>query len=223
MKKTIRPTYPKEFSIGVLLLTFIVTCFLAEQVFVSSIHELKNNLRDLIGIGLIGCAVVMMLLIMWEEILFPVKLKTTHGGIVFRNRKTKLKVQILLYSLMVAIFVYVYLNFEVNLIRYIFWAIFCLVPPVVEKIFTGINNFKDYLELTRESIDYKNNEKEGHYKIDTIKHIDIITDVTTFKKKIELTFKDNTTITIDLDEMELEEFYDSITKFINSHYKELLK
>ena len=121
MKKIIRPTYPKEFSVGLLLLMFITSCFLAQQIFVVSIHDLKldENNHIYFGMFLVSSALIIMILIMWEEILFPVRLKEIDGGIVFRNRQTKLRTQVIMYCCIPLIFIYVYLEFDVKLFRFI--------------------------------------------------------------------------------------------------------
>ncbi len=223
MRKIIRPTYPKEFSIGILLLVFIISCFLAQQIFVVSIHDLKENTDVFLGIFLIGVAVVMMVLIMWEEILFPIKLKEVDGGIIFRNRVAKLRTQILMYLFIPLIFGFVYFTYEVNHVRFLLWLLGCMVPPVLDKIVSGIKNLHDFLQLTDDKIEYKNNEKEGHFNTTDIQYIEILSDDKSEAKKMQLTFKDNTSVCIDLDEMELDAYYNTIDKFVASHYKHLVK
>lgn len=223
MKKIIRPTYPKEFSIGLLLLVFIVSCFLAQQIFIVSIHDLKQNTDVFLGIFLVGFAVVIMVLIMWEEILFPIKLREVQGGILFQNRLSKLRTQIMMYCCIPAIFAFIYFQYEVKPLRFALWAMACMIPPVIEKIISGIKNQKDFLQLTDEKIEYKNNEKEGHFDTKDIHHIAVLTDDKSESKKMELIFKNHTSVVIDLDEMELDAFYDTIDKFVVSHYKHLIK
>lgn len=223
MKKLIRPTYPKEFSVGLLLLIFITSCFLAEQVFVGSIHDLKENKDVFIGMFLISAAVIIMILIMWEEILFPVRLKEIQGGILFRNRQSKLRVQVIMYCCIPVIFLYVYLNYDVNMLRFLAWAAVCMLPPVMDKIASGVNNYEDFLLLTDTSLEYKNNEKQGSYLIENIIHITIVKDERSVMTKIQLLLKNGNDVQIDLDEMELEAFYESINIFISTHYKDLVK
>jgi len=224
MGKIIRPTYPKEVSIGVLILIFIFSYLLSHQIFDVRVHELKENKHVYYGMFLVSIAVVTMVLIMWEEILFPIKIKEIEGGgMIFRNHRTKLKVQLLIYLTIPAIFTFIYLEYEVNHVRFIIWAAVCMIPPVIEKIFSGINNYNDYLKLTYKKIEYKNNEKEGSFKLGELQHVAIVEDERKVIHKIELLLKNNDTVFIDLDEMELDDFYDSIDTFINTHYKQLLK
>lgn len=223
MRKLIRPTYPKEFSIGLLLLIFVIACFLSLQIFVVPIHDLNENKDVYVGMLLASFAVIIMVLIMWEEILFPIKLKEIPGGIEFRNHKSKLRVQIMMYCCIPVIFIFIYLNFEIKFFRFLFWAIVCMVPPVLEKIVSGINNLQDFLQLTVEKIHYKNNEKEGDFKTSDIIQISILSEDKSLINKIELFFKDGSSVIIDIDEMELEAFYVFIYKFIVTNYKHLLK
>lgn len=222
MKKLIRPTYPQEFSVGLVLLIFIISCFLAGQVFVVSIHDLKENTEVLLGIFLVSIAVIIMVLIMWEEILFPVKLKKIDGGIIFRNRKEKLRIQILMYCCIPVIFLYVYVNYDIRPLRFFAWAAVCMVPPIMDKILSGVNNYQDFLQLTNSSVEYKNNEKEGRFPIGNLMTITIIKDERNVMSKIQLLLKNGNNVTIDLDEMELEAFYESIEMFISTEYKDLL-
>jgi hypothetical protein len=223
MGKIIRPTYPKEVSIGVLLLIFIFSYLLSHQIFDVRVHELKENKHVYYGMFLVSIAVIIMVLIMWEEILFPIKIKEIKDGMIFRNHRTKLKAQLLIYCSIPAIFVFIYLEYEVNHVRFIIWAAICMVPPVIEKIFSGINNYNDFLKLTTRKIEYKNNEKEGSFRVGKIQHVEIIKDERKVIHKIQLVFKNNDAVTIDLDEMELDDFYDSIDTFITTHYAPLLK
>lgn len=223
MKKIVRKTYPLEFSVGLLLLIFITSCFLAQQIFVVSIYDVKDSHSDFLGILLISFAVILMILIIWEEILFPIRVKEVKGGILFSNRKKKLKVQLLMYTCIPLIFAYVYLTYEVKLIRFILWAAVCISAPILEKLVSGIKNFNDFLLLTDDHIEYKNNEKEGRFNISDIKHITILTEERLVSKKMLLEFTDNTSITIDLDEMEVDEYYNTIDKFVNKHYEHLVK
>jgi len=222
MKKLIRPTYPKEFSVGLLLLIFIITCFLSQQLFDVSIYDLKQKHDVLVGMFLVSTAIIIMVLIMWEEILFPIKLQEIDGGLLFRNRKSKLRIQLIMYCCMPVIFVYVYLQYDIKLFRFILWAAVCLVPPVLEKIISGVNNYEDFLKLTDSTIEYKNNEKEGAVQIADVLSITILKDEDGIINKIQLLLKNSNTLTIDLDEMELEAFYTSISLFISTRYKHLL-
>jgi hypothetical protein len=223
MGKIIRSTYPAGFSIGVLLLIFIIATFLSHQIFEVPIHDLDQNINVYYGMFLVGVAVIIMTLIMWEEILFPIKLKAVDGGLVFRNHRTKLKAQVLIYFSIPAIFTFIYFEYEVNHIRFFLWAAACMIPPVIEKIFSGLNNYNDYLQLTSEKIEYKNNEKVGSFKLKDLQSIAVINDERNIIQKIQLIHKNDAEVIIDLDEMELEAFYSSISKYITTNYKHLLK
>jgi len=220
MKKIIRPTYPIEFSLGLLALIFFIALFLSLQVFSTPTHGLNENKEVYFGMFLVSFAVVIMVVIMWEEILFPIKIKELSHGFVFRNRRKKLKVQALIYCAIPAIFSFVYFNFEINLFRFAIWAAACIILPLAEKIISGINNYNDFLTLTDKKIEYKNNRKEGVFDLDKIVQIIIINDDQGVMKKIQLLFKNTNTITIDLNEMELFAFYDQIYVFIKTHYKD---
>jgi hypothetical protein len=223
MGKIIRSTYPAEFSIGILILIFGIAGLLSHQIFDSSFYGPDEEESVYFGMFMVSIAVVIMVLIMWEEILFPISLKEVDGGMMFRNHRTKLKVQLLIYLSIPAIFTFIYLEYEVNHIRFWIWAAVCMVPPVLEKIFSGINNYNDFLRLTNEFIEYKNNEKEGVYEIKTVESIQILNDERNIIEKLKVTFKNSETLIIDLDEMELEDFYYAIDHYIKTHYPHLLK
>ena len=97
-----------------------------------------------------------------------------------------------------------------------------MIPPIIEKIISGINNYNDFLRLTTSEIEYKNNEKEGCFKIEEIKNLSIVKDKDGFIKKINIIFLTDQELIIDLDEMELEAFYTSIIRYITVKYKNLL-
>ncbi len=222
MRKTIRQTYPAEFSIALLLLIFVLSYFLSQQIFTIPFHKLKHNKHIYVGMFLAAFAVLVMILIIWEEILFPINIKLVKGGMVFRNHRTKLIAQLLIYLTIPSTFVYLYLKYEVNHMRFFIWAAICVFSPVIEKIMSGLTNYNDFLKLTTKEIEYKNNEKEGHFDVDHIRHMKVIKDGRNILQKIELEFTNHDPVTIDLDEMELEAFYDHIDNFISIRYKHLL-
>lgn len=220
--KLVRSSHPAESNVLLLSYIFLTTCFFSYQMFGVSFKELLHWQKVYIGMFLTGAAVSIMVAIVWEEMLFSIKAIKVNGGMVFRNHRTKLKTQIFLYSLIPAIFCFIYFNFEVNLTHFCVWAAICMIPPVVEKIVSGINNYNDFLKLTRNDIAYKNNEKEGSFDTKDVQNITIIDDTKKIEKKILLQFRNKDLVTIDLHEMELDAFYDSIDKFIKSEYKHLL-
>jgi len=223
MGKIIRPRYSIEISIGVLLLIFALSCFLAFQIFDIKGPELNVGKNIYPGIVLVSIAVLIMVLVLWEEFLFPVKVKPEGDGMVFRNHGTKLKTQILIYLLIPVIFVFVYIEYEVNLVRFLIWAAICIGAPVAGKLISGIKNYNDFLKLNNDSIEYKNNEKEGIFLLKDIQHIILVKDERKVLHKIQLVLTNNNEVLIDLDEMELEAFISSIDKFINAHYNNLVK
>jgi hypothetical protein len=217
MGKTIRPTYPLEISIGLLLLIFVLSLFLSGQVF-----ETQKGETVYFGMTLVSLAVIIMVLILWEEFLFPVKATPVEGGLLFRNHRTKLKIQVLFYFTIPLIFAYIYFNYEVNLIRFIIWAGICMIIPIVGKLFSGINNYNDFLKLTKDKIEYKNNEKTGAYNLQELYRIHLVKDERNVLHKIQLTTNGDQQVLIDLDEMELDAFFEVILKFVQENYKTLL-
>jgi len=223
-KKTlIRRTYLPEVSIGILLLMFVIAYFLSHQIFEVRLHDLDEDNGVYFGMFLVTVALLNMVMIMWEDLLFPIRIKEIEGGAIFRNHRTKLKVQALIYCTIPAIFTFIYFEYEVNHIRFFIWVIVCMLPPIVDKLISGINNYNDFLTLTDKTIEYRNNNKEGHFMVEDIQHMTIIKDERKVIEKIQLLFKGNHTVTIDLDEMELDAFYHAIFKYIISHYEHLLK
>ena len=219
MSKTIRKTYPLDFSIGVLVIIFGLVFFLSGQLFDSRQPEVESLLQsNYVGQFLVSVATMVMILILWEEVLFPVKVKPVEDGLLFRNHETKLKVQALIYLIIPVIIVYVYLNFEVSTFRYFGWAGICLVLPVVGALVSGINNYNDFLKLTTSHIEYKDNEREGSIELGSISKIKILKDEKKYAHKLQLELKEGEPLVIDLDEMELEAFYEAIEEYITTTY-----
>jgi len=212
-----------EFSIGLLLLVFALSFFLSGQIFQARGYTLNEG-RDIHpGMFLVSCAVVLMLLVLWEEFLFPVKVKAEGKSVIYRNHRNKLKKQLLIYLIIPVIFVFLYFEYEVNLLRFIIWSAVCVVSPVAGKLISGINNYNDFLKFTNDTIEYKNNEKTGIFKLSELQQIILVRDQRNVLHKIQLLTTDNNTVVIDIDEMELEAFYASIDKFVIAHYKDLVK
>ena len=221
MGKIIRPRYPVEFSVGLLLLIFGLSLFFSHEIFrIPGVHP---DERMYFGMFLVSSAIIIMLLVLWEEFLFPVKVKAIEKGLVFRNHRNKLKVQALIYIIIPVIFVFIYLNYQVNLVPFVVCAAICILAPVMGKLISGIKNYNDFLKLTKESIEYKNNKEVGSFVLTDIREIVLIKDERNVLHKIQLFTNANHEVTIDLDEMELEEYYHSINKFISVYYRNLLK
>jgi hypothetical protein len=220
MAKIIRSTYPKEFSIGLLLLIFALSSFLSAQIFRVTWHQVLEGNKVIYGMLAIGFAVVIVALILWEEFLFPVHLKPAADEVTFRNHRTKLKVQVFIYFGIPVIFGLIYYFYEVNHIRFFIWATICTVVPVAGKLISGIKNYNDFLKLTDDTIEYKNNEEEGVLHVKDIQQIVLIKDETKVLHKIQL-LMNNSEVTIDLDEMELEAYYKTIEEYMAIHYSSL--
>ena len=224
MAKIIRSTYPAQFSIGLLLLIFAIAFFLSSQVFDVTWKILIDGTTNVyFGMFLVSSGVIIMVLILWEEFLFPIKFKPEAASVIFSNHRNKLKTQVLIYCAIPVIFLFTYLEYEVNHIRFFIWAGICILVPVAGKLISGIKNYNDFLKLTNESIEYKNNAAVGLFRINDIRHIELIKDERNILHKIKLELVNTNQITIDLDEMELEDFYVLIDKSIALHYPNLLK
>ena len=223
MAKVIRHTYPIEFSVGLLLLIFVLSSFLSSQIFEVSWRELMSGNEVLWGMFLVGVAVVIMALILWEEFLFPVHIKPAGDHVVFKNHQTKLKTQIFIYCAIPAIFIFIYLKYPISHIRFFIWGGICVIVPVAGKLLSGIKNYNDFLKLTNDAIEYKNNEKEGVLQVKEIQGITLLKDERKVLHKVQVAMTNDRQVIIDLDEMELEAYYESINQFIVLHYKNLLK
>lgn len=223
MAKIIRPTYPLEFSIGLLLLIFVLSAFISFEIFNTSWHAIMDGDGPILGMALSGTAVVIMALILWEEFLFPVRLKPIADEIIFRNHFTKLKTQILIYCAIPAIVIFIYFNYEVSPLAFFVWAGICMVTPVAGKLMSGIKNYNDFLKFTDAAISFKNNEKEGVLRVSDISDISLIKDDANVLHKVKVHMANGNDVVIDLDEMELEAYYQTIEMFITGHYKTLLK
>ncbi len=220
MAKVIRKTLPLEVSIGLLLLIFAMAYLLSGQIFASTAANESRNVY--LGMFLASTAVIIMVVVLWEELLFPVKIKPDQGEVVFRNHRTKLKIQVLIYFTIPLIFVYIFLNYDLNQVRFSIWAAIGVILPVAAKLISGIKNYNDFLKLTDQFISYKNNEKEGSFLVNQIKQISLIKDERKVLHKLELKFNNSEIIVIDLDEMELEAFLDTIESYITIHFRKLL-
>lgn len=223
MAKTIRRTYPIEFSIGLLLLIFLLATFLSFEILDVRWHEIREGNGPILGMALAGIAVVIMALILWEEFLFPVRIKPNKDQVVFRNHFTKLKTQVLMYCVIPVIVVFIYYNYKIRHFQFFVWAGICLISPVAGKLISGLKNYNDFLKLTNDAIEYKNNKKESVLRVSEIKEIILIKDEANFLCKVQVVMVNNNQVTIDLDEMELEAYYHTIEEFIKGHYKTLVK
>ena len=223
MAKIIRPAYPLEFSIGLILLIFAVSSFLSFEIFDVKWHQVMEGGRPLLGMVLAGLAVVIMSLIMWEEFLFPVRVKPIQNEIIFRNHFTKLKTQVAIYCAIPAIVAFVFFTYTVSYVPFFIWASICIVTPLVGKLISGIKNYNDFLKISDDAIAYKNNEKEGVLPLRDVKEIVLIRDEDDVLHKIQVWLRNDNSVVIDLDEMELEAYYHTIDEFVQGHYKPLLK
>ena len=223
MAKLIRPTYPKEFSLGLLLLIFVLSGFLSSQIFKAHWRDVLDGSEVLFGMFLVGIAVVIMVLILWEEFLFPIHIKPTEHEVVFRNHRTKLKTQALIYFALPIIFAFIYFSYEINHVRFLLWASVCIIAPVAGKLISGIKNYNDFLKLTDNTIEYKNNAEEGVFPVKEIQRITLIKDENEILHKVQVGMISGNQIIIDLDEMELEAYYKIIQIFILGHYNDLVK
>jgi hypothetical protein len=224
MAKVIRSTYPIEFSVGLLILIFVLSFFLSSQLFYVHWRELMDGTNVYAGMFLISAAVIIMVLILWEEFLFPIRVKPSDDGLVFHNHRTKLNAQLLIYLLIPAIFIFVYyyLPDRINIVRFIIWAAICTGMPVVVRLASGIKNYNDFLKLTNTLIEYKNNQKTGIFYIKDILRIVPVRDEKQLLHKVEVVTAQHGAVIIDLDEMELEAFLGAIDQFIKTHYASLM-
>lgn len=222
MAKLIRKTYPKEVSIGLLLLVFVITAFLSHQIFEGHAATLNAGKNTYLGAVMVASAVVIMMLVLWEEFLFPIHVKLDGEEIIFRNHRSKLKKQALIFCLIPIIFSAIYVLYAVNLVGFIIWAGICIISPIAGKLISGIKNYNDFLKLTDDTIEYKNNEKEGVYELKHVQQIVLIKDEGKVLHKIQLVLSNGQSVLIDLDEMEIEAFYISIDEYLNTHYKTLV-
>lgn len=223
MAKLIRKTYPKEVSIGLLLLVFVITAFLSHQIFEGRAAVLNEGKNTYLGAVMIGSAVVIMMLVLWEEFLFPVHVKFEGKAVVFSNHRSKLKKQMAIFLLIPVIFAAVYVLYAVNIIGFIIWAGICIISPIAGKLISGIKNYNDFLKLTDDTLEYKNNEKEGVYELKNVQQIVLMKDETNILHKIQLVLTSGQAVLIDLDEMEIDAFCVSIDEYFNAHYKDKVR
>ncbi|MEQ8239108.1 MAG: heavy metal transporter [Cyclobacteriaceae bacterium] len=222
MKKLIKSKLPTEYGIGILMLLFGLTFFLSGRLFEHSLSNQSNASNNYFGMFLASLVVIAVVLILWEEVLFPIKITHTKEEVVFRNHRSKLKIQVLLYLIIPVTIGYLILYFDINLFFFAPWAIVCLVIPVAGKLVSGINNYHDFLRLTDDVLEYKNNEKIGAFKVVDILAMKLIQDEDKILSKLQLSLTDQSQVVIDLDEMELEEFYESIEEYITQHFADKL-
>lgn len=222
MAKIIRPTYPIEFSIGLLLLIFVLSGFLSFEIFSVQWQDIVDGGTPVIGMVLAGTAVVVMSLILWEEFLFPIRVKPEKEQIVFRNHFTKLKTQVAIYCTIPVIVCVIFVLYKVSLVPFLIWAVICLVTPL-GKLISGIHNYNDFLKITDDTIEYKNNEHEGVLLVKEVRKISLVKDDSDVLHKIRILMINQAEDTIDLDEMELEAYLSTIENFVKAHYGPLLE
>lgn len=221
MKETIRKSLPRNLSIGVLILIFAMVYFLAAQLF-------KKGHTDLIGVSnihlayfLVSMAVLVMILILWEELLFPVRIKREADGFIFRNHRNKLKFQAAMYMIIPAIVVFLYLNYEVSMFRFFGWAAVVLILPAIGKLKSGINNYNDFLTLTPSKIEFKDNDHEGSYKVEDIQKLQLTKDDTDGLDELILGLKSGEEVRVQVHQMELDDFFESIEEYVSGTYQTL--
>jgi hypothetical protein len=222
MEKIVRRAYPVEVSLLMLGFIFLVVCFFTKDIFEISFNYPTPDKTGIMGMFLVGAAVVIALLIIWEELLFPVVLKQNNDTLTVNNHQEKLLIQTCIYLAIPAIFFFIYKNFNISMFHFAVWAGICLIVPIMAKIYSGIINYNDYLKLSPYEIEYKNNEKEGKFQVSEVSYIQVIKDRNNILSKLKLGIN-NTEIIIDLDEMELDAYYNSIEEFTQRTYNNLLK
>ena len=223
MKKTIRSTYPIEISVGVLTLIFVLGFLLSSQLFTVPWEDLASGVDVYLGMFLVTNAVMVMVLIIWEEILFPVKIKHIEGGVIFKNHRNKLITQMLFFLLIPIIYTLVYLNFEVHPVRFYIWAAINIILPIAVKLATGLNNYNDFLTFTDQMIAYKDNELSGEFKLAEISSLKKINNEDGHFEKLGVTMKSGEEVVIDLDDMELDDYFESIQEYMSTNYSHLIK
>ncbi|HEY0656262.1 MAG TPA: heavy metal transporter [Chryseosolibacter sp.] len=222
MAKIIRPTYPLEFSIGLLLLIFLLSAFISFEIIDTTWHSIMKGEGPILAMVLCGTVVVILALILWEEFLFPVRLKPMEDEIVFRNHFTKLRSQVFIYLLIPVLIAVVYAMYDVHPVAFSIWAAICIFTPA-GKLFSGIKNYNDFLKFTDHTIEYRNNDKEGILLVKDIHEMQLIRDEAQVVHKVKVIMSDGKYVLIDLDEMELEAYLQTIESFIKNHYGILVK
>ncbi len=222
MGKLIRKTYPLELSIGVLILIFGLSFFLSAQIFEVTFREILDGTPALFGMFLVSCAVLVMVLILWEEFLFPIRIRPSEKGVEFKNHRNKLRTQLLIYLAIPVIYVFVYIEYEVSIVRFLIGALINIAAPVVGRLSPGLKNYNDFLKLTNDAIVFKNNEKAAKLPLKMIQHITLVKDQRGVLHKLVVAM-DGREVVIDIDEMELEAYYSAIDRFVTLHYPELVR
>lgn len=224
MRKLVRPVYPMEVSGVIICLIFLLTCSFSYHVFDAHFHfhDAEKHKAAYWGMFLVGVAAVMAMLIIWEEILFPIVVKQREGSLKVRNRRKKIQMQALMYAVIPVIFAFIYYNYHVNTFHFMAWMSVCMIAPVAAKLVGGIKNYNDYLKLSSSEIEYKNNKKTGKYSLAKIEYIRVVKDRHNILSKLKLGMN-NSEVTIDLDEMELDAFYETIQDYLQRTYKNLLR
>ena len=222
MTKIIRKTYPRDFSTGVIVIIFALVFFLAGQLFDSHQSQEEGFICQYLDDFLVSVAVIIMVLILWEEILFPVTIRPEDGGLLFRNHKRKLIIQGLIYLWIPTIVVFLFLTYNVNEFRFFIWAGVVIILPIIGKLTSGINNYNDYLKLTPDLIEYKDNDLEGSFRLQELHQLCIHKDEHGDLHQLELKLHSSGSIFIQIHQMELEDFYEAIEEYIQKQYASLV-
>lgn len=222
MKKTIRHTLPRNISLGILILIFVLVYLLAGQLFKTNQNDLGALLNGYLANFLVSTAVLIMVLILWEELLFPVNVKQVDSGYLFHNHRTKLKFQFFLYLTIPLIVVFLFLTYKVSEWRFFSWAFVVVVFPVVGKLISGIKNYNDFLQLTSKEIAFKDNDHEGVYELSQIQKLALTKDDSGHLNELILQLKNGEQTAIKVYQMELDDFIEYIEKYVNETYRALL-
>lgn len=222
MKKTIRKRLPRNISLGILILIFALVYFLAGQLFVNERSSFGSFEQIYLDNFLVSTAVLIMILILWEEVLFPVHVKRVNDGHLFHNHRTKLWFQAVLYLIIPVIVVFLFLNYEVNALRFFGWAFVVVVFPVVGKLMSGIRNYNDFLLISPTGLSFKDNDHEGTYDVSQIQKVALTKDESGALNELILHLNSGGQETIKLYQMELDDFIEHIEKYLKETFHSLM-
>ena len=222
MKKLLYPVQRLELDILAICLIFLIALFFSNPVFDLSYKEPNHRLTAYTGMFLVGMAAVLLTLIVWENLLFYLRLRFVEDGVKVCNPTRKNVIQGLLYAGMLLLFLVIYVYYPVNEFYFRLWFSLFATIPIVHKITYKFRSSNPLLKLTRSEIQFRNRRKMGRFYVKNIQYIRIIKGAKDSISKLRLGVDDDE-VTIDLDEMNVDPFNDNITDYIKKNYTTLLK
>jgi multisubunit Na+/H+ antiporter MnhB subunit len=222
MKKPLQPAKSIELDVFIISLVFLIVFFFSSQIFEVSFNDPGQRNIACTGMLIIATAAILLTLIVWENLLFSLQIKSVEDGVKVGNHNKKNVFQAFFYLAILVLFLFVFLYYPINRFYYTLWFSFFAAVPILHKLIYSARNRNSFLKLTTSEIQFQNQQKKGRFYLKNIQYIRIVKGAKNSIAKLRLGV-DNSEVTIDLDEMKVDAFYDKIAEYIKKNYTTLLK